>query len=183
VLLLKVWIGIVLPKKIFNEIFKIEKSIAKKYNTYHKLKGKIGPHITITHQENVNEKDFNKIEKIVSEISKKTKPFKIKIKGIRRFHKPIVIYMNVLKSRKLNKLNKELSNNLKKFGKIRLYRKYTSHITIANKDITKENFKKAFKELKNKKLSYEFNVNKLYLGKSKPTERMRVFKSFELKLK
>lgn len=178
---MKVWVGIVVSKKTFNEIFKIEKSIAEKYKTYYNFKGKIGPHITITHQENINKKDFNQIEKIVSEISKKTKPFKIKIKCVRRFYKPIVIYMNVLKSTKLNKLNKELSNNLRKFGKVRRYRKYTPHVTIANKDITKENFKKAFKELKNKKLSYEFNVNKLYLGKSKPTERMRVFKSFKLK--
>jgi len=178
---MRVGVGIKPPKKIFNEILKIEKIIAKKYNTHHSLESRIGPHITLTFQPTINKKDFKKIEKNVNEISKKTKPFKIKIKGIARFYKTRTIYMKVLKSRQLNNLYKKLSNNLKQFGKIRIFRPFTSHMTIAYVDITKENFKKAFKELKNKKISYEFNVNKIYLAKSKPTERLRIVKSFELK--
>jgi len=180
---MRVWIGVMPPKRIFNEILEIEKEIAKKYKTYKSLESKIGPHFTITFQENVDKKDFKKIEKIVNEISKKTKPFKVKIKGIARFCKYKIIYLKVFKSRELNDLNKKLSNRLRRFGKIRRFRSFTPHITIVYMDITKENFKKAFKEFKNKKFSYEFNANKLYLGKAQPTKRTKVFKSFKLKLK
>ena len=176
-------VGVVIkpPKKIFNEVLKIEKLIAKKYKTYHSLGSRIGPHIKLTFQGNINKKNFKKIEDIVNKISKKTKSFKVKIRGVDKFYKNRVIYMKVLKSRELNDIYKKLSNNLKQFGKVRNLRPYTPHITLAYIDITKENFKKAFKELKNKKFSYEFNVNRIYLSKSKPTERLKVIKSFKLK--
>lgn len=175
---MRVWIGIVLPKKIFNEILKIEKEISKKYNTYHSLESKIGPHITITYQMNVNTKDFKKIDKVVNKISKEIKTFKINIKGISKFYKNRVIYLKVLESRELDDLYKKLSGNIKYFGKVRTF---TPHVTIAYSDITKENFKKAFKEVENKKIYYNINVNKIYLGKSKPAERIKIFKSFKLK--
>jgi len=177
---MRVWTGIIPPKKIFNEILRIEKVIAKKYKTYHILKSKLGPHITITCQGNVNGRDFKKIEKIVNEVSKETKAFKIKFRCIAKFYKKRVIYIKVLKSRKLDDLHKKLSNKLKQFGKVRNHRTYRPHITIARKDITKENFKTIFKEFKNKKISYKFNVNKIYLARSKPTERLKVVKDFNL---
>ena len=180
---MRVWVGVVLPKKISNEVLKIQKEIAKKYKTHHSLESNIGPHFTITHQENVNERNLNKIEKIVEEISKKTRPFKINIKGICRFNKNRVIYARVLKPNELNSLNKNLSYRLGKFGKIRLLRLFTPHITLVYKDITNENFKKVFKKFKNKEISYEFELNKLYIGKAKSKERIKVFKSFKLKFK
>lgn len=180
---MRAWVGVVLPKKISNDLFKIQKKISEKYKTYHSLESKIGLHFTITHQENVNEKSLKEIEKIVNEISKETRPFKIEIKGIRRFYKNRVIYAKVIKSKELNDLNKKLSYRLSKFGKIRLLRLFTPHITLAYKDITKENFKEAFKEFRNKKISYGFQLNKIYIGKAKPAERIRVSKSFKLKFK
>jgi 2'-5' RNA ligase len=73
-----------------------------------------------------------------------------------------------------------LSYNLRKFGRIRRFRKFTPHITLTYKDITRENFKKAFKEFKKRKISFEFKVNRLYIGKSKT--RIKVSKSFRLKV-
>ena len=178
---MRVSVGILPPKKIFNKILKIEKEIAEKYKTYSNLRTKLGPHITITYQPNVNRKDFKKVERFVNGISKKTKSFKIKIKGVDIFPKNRVIYLKVLKSKELDKLFKELSNNLKQFGKIRSHEMFTPHITLVKKDVTKENFKKSFKEFKNKGFSYGFNIDNLYLGKAKPTERIRVVKSFKLK--
>ena len=180
---MRVWVGVVLPKKIFNEVLKIQKEIAKKYKTYYSLGSNLGPHFTITHQENVNERNLKKIEKIVEEISEKTRPFKINIKGIRRFYKNRVIYAKVIKSKELNGLHKKLSYRLVKFGKIRLLRLFTPHITLAYKDITKENYRAAFKEFKNKEISYEFELNKIHIGKARPEGRIKVFKSFKLKFK
>ncbi len=178
---MKVWTGIIPPKKIYNEILKIEKEIAKKYKTYYNLESKIGPHITITFQENVKNKDFEEIKKVVDKISKNTKPFSVEVDGVARFYKNKAIYLKVLKSKKLNDLYKELSSGFKVYGKIRTFRPFTPHITLAYKDLTKENFRDIFKELKNKNLFYEFNVDELHLGKAETIERIRVVKSFKLK--
>jgi len=178
---MRVWVGIVLPNKISKEILKIQKKIAKKYKTHHSLESNLGPHFTITHQENVNERNLKKIEKIVHEISQTIKPFKVKINSFQRFYKNRVIYAKVAKSKELDNLHKKLSYRLSKFGKVRLLRKYTPHISLAYKDITKENYRAAFKEFKNKKIFYEFELNKIYIGKARTGERIKVFKSFELK--
>jgi 2'-5' RNA ligase len=178
---MRFWVGVILPKKISNEMLKIQKKISEKYETHHDLESKIGPHFTIIYQENVNEKDFKKIEKVVKEISKKTEPFKAEIKGIRRFYKNRVIYAKVAKSKELNNLHKKLSYKLRKFGKIRLLRLFTPHITLAYKDITKENYREAFKEFRNKKIFYVFELNRIYIGKAKSSQRIKLFKSFKLK--
>jgi 2'-5' RNA ligase len=180
---MRFWVGVILPKKISKGMLKIQKKIAKKYKTYHSLESKIGPHFTITYQENVNERNLKKIEKVVNEISKEIKSFKVEIKGIRRFYKLRVICAKVLKSKELNSLSKKLSYRLSKFEKIRRLRPFTPHITLADKDITKENFKEAFKEFKNKKIFYEFELNKIYIGKATTGGRIKVFKSFKLKFK
>ena len=177
---MRFWVGIILPKKIYNEILKTQKKIAEKYETYHGLESSIGPHFTLTYQENIDEKDLKKIENIVHEISKEIKPFKVKIVDFRRFYKNRVIYARVIKSKKLNILHKKLSYKLSKFGKIRLLRGFTPHITIAYKDIIKENYRLAFKEFKRKKIYYEFELKRIYIGKSKPTERTKVYKNFKL---
>jgi 2'-5' RNA ligase len=176
---MRFWVGIIPPKKISKELYRTQKEIAKKYKTCHSLESRIGPHITITYQENVDKKDLKGIEKIVHEVSKKTEPFKIIIKGVGRFYRLSVIYFKVAKSKELKNLSNELSKRITRFSKIRRLRIFTPHITLADTDITKENFREAFKELGNKDFSYTFIVDRLFIGKSE-NERIKVYKSFKV---
>jgi len=178
---MRFWVGIVLPNKTCKKLFRIEKEISEKYKTYYSLKSRIGLHLTLTYQGNIKEGNLEKIEKAVNEISETTKSFEVEIKGIRRFCKNRFIYAKIIKSKELNDLYKKLFCRLSEFGKIRPLRIFKPHITLAYKDITEENFNEAFKEFKDKKISYEFKVNKLYLAKSNPEERLKLFKSFNLK--
>ena len=179
---MRFWVGIIIPKKISKELFKLEKEISEKYKTFYNLNSKIGPHVTITFQGNVDGKDLNEIEATVKEISRKVRPFKIKITGVKKFNKNNVIYAGVLKTRELKNLKKIFSYELKSFGGIRNIRSFTPHITLAFKDITKENFRRAFRELRHRKISFEFKATRLYTGKAGPRDRIKVSKKFRLKV-
>jgi len=177
---MKFWVGIIPPKKISKELYRTQKEIAKKYKTYHGLENEIGPHITITCQGNVSSKHLRNIEKVVKEISERIEPLEIRIDGLGRFYKKRVIYAKVVKSKKLNKLHNLMSSKLRNFDKIRILRIYTPHITLAYEDISEKNFKKAFKEFNKKRFSFKFNMNRVYIGKSKSYERIKVYKSFKV---
>jgi len=177
---MKFWVGIIPPKRISKELYRAQKDIAKKYKTYHSLESKIGPHITITCQGNVSNKHLRDIEKAIKEISERIEPFEIRIDGLGRFYKKRVIYAKVVKSKKLNKLHNLMSYKLRKFDKIRVLRIYTPHINLAYKDISEENFKKVFKEFNKKRFYFRFNMNRIYIGKSKPSQRIKVYKSFKV---
>jgi len=181
---MRFWVGIVIPNKTYKKLFKLEKEISKKYKTYYSLNSKLGLHITITYQGNVDEKDLKEIEAIVKKISRNVRPFKINIMDVdvKKFNKNNVIYARVLKTRYLENLKKMFSCGLKRFGIIRDTRSFTPHITLACKDITKENFRRAFRELRHRKISLEFKATKFYTGKAGPKERMRASKKFRLKV-
>ena len=176
---MRFWVGIIPPKKISIKLYRAQKEIAKKYKTYHGLESRIGPHITITYQENVDKKDLKDVENAVHEVSKRTEPFKVIIKGVGRFYRLRVIYLKVAKSKELKNLSNELSKRITRFSKIRRLRIFTPHVTLADMDITKENFREAFKELGNKDFSYTFVVDRLFIGKSE-TARIKVYKSFKV---
>jgi len=175
---MRFWVGIIPPKKIYKKIIKLQKNISEKYSTYHAIESRIGPHITLTYQENVKSKNLKKIEKTIDKISKETMPFEIKVKGIGRFNKFNVIYARSLKTKELINLQKKISFSINRFGRTRALRKYTPHITLIDVDIARENFKRAFKEI-DKNIFYEFTVDRIYVGKSRA--RIKVYKSFKLK--
>ena len=176
-----VWIGIIPPKRIFNEIKKIQKEISKKYDTYHETKSKLGPRITIIVQDDVDKNNITEVLGAFEEICKEMKKINIKIRGVGSFYKNKVVYLKVIKSKRINELYKKTSKRLRKTGKTRVHGSYTPHITIAVKDITKGKIKQAKKELKKKKISYDFSVNRLYIAKAKPGGKAKIYKSFKLK--
>lgn len=175
---MKVWVGFVLPKKAFNEIVKVQKEISRKCDTYRSVQSKIGPHLTFTFQPNVSNSDIEKIEDVIEQITREIKPFKIEALGIARFYKTKTIYMKISRSEMLKETYRMLSYRLRKYGKIRRYRPFNPHVTIAFDDITDENLSKAFAILKKRKFHYKFVFDRIYLAKGK--YRTKVYKSFKI---
>lgn len=175
---MKFWVGFVLPKRLFNEIVEVQKEISIKCDTYRSVSSKIGPHFTIIFQPRIKKDNISEIEEAVKQVSKEIKPFKVEALGIARFYKTKTVYMKILKSKTLNIVHRKLSYKLRKYGKIRLHRTFTPHVTIAYNDITDENLSKAFAELKKRKFHYRFVFDKIYLAKGK--DRVKVYKSFKI---
>lgn len=175
---MKFWVGFVLPKKAFNEIVKVQREISRKCDTYRSVQSRIGPHFTITFQPSIKKKYVSEIEGVVKNVSKEIKPFKVETLGIARFYKTKTVYMKVLKSDKLSELHRVLCYKLNKYGKIRRYRVFTPHVTIAYNDITDENLSKAFAVLKKREFHYGFVFDRICLAKGE--DRVKVYKSLKL---
>ena len=178
---MRFWVGIVLPGEIFGEVQRVQSEISKKYKTYHCLKGGIGPHFTLTFQPDVDDKNIVKMESVIEKISGETKPFEVEIKGVGRFYNTSTIYIKVIKSREIKKLQEKLALGQRKFGKIRLLRTFKPHVTITFNDISRKDLNNAFKELKTRNFDYTFKADKIYLAKSEPDERTKVYRTFNLK--
>jgi 2'-5' RNA ligase len=80
---------------------------------------------------------------------------------------PRVIYINVVRNQELLTLQAELmahlETNLGIADKVSQTRPFVPHMTVAFKDLTKQNFHNAWQEFENKQVQFEFNANNLIL--------------------
>jgi len=139
--------------RLKDEIWNLMKKISTKYGTCHDIKKKFGAHITVVGFENIDEKNLQKIVNEIKLICSKTKPFEVKIGKInfaennrQKYQTQYVIYLEVIRSSVLSKLNKILNNKIKKYGKPKL-RYFVPHVTLAHGDLNKENYYRAKREL------------------------------------
>ena len=177
---MRFWVGIVIPPKCYRKIRSVQEKLSKKYDTNRCMESYIGPHITLTHQPEVDYKDIGKLENEVLEISKGMKPFKVRIRGIGKFEYHMVIYARVLRDSGIIRLNRDLSSRLKRYGKIK-HRQFKPHATLAFFENSRyQNFKEAFKETKNKGLSFSFRLEKLSVAKARKNGRLKVYKTLKL---
>jgi 2'-5' RNA ligase len=174
---MRFWVGIVIPPKRYSKIRGIQEKLSKKYDTFRCIDSRIGPHITLTHQPEVGYEDIRKMEEEVLEISRGIKPFNVRISGVEKFNGNRVIYAKVLKDAGIILLNKKLSSKLRKYGKVK-HRQFTPHATLAFFENSSKNFRKASKELKNKRLSFSFKLEALSIAKAKANGRLKVYKAF-----
>jgi len=154
-------------EKVKNEIWNLMKRISKRYNTYHDVRKRFGPHVTVIGFENV---DYKNLKNVVSEIKlvcEQTRPFIVKASNIdffanekQKLRTPYTIFLKVAKNASLAKLNRILEKKIRKYGKSKS-KHFTPHVTLAHGDLTKENFLKAKKDLRN--LQYSKNFVTRYL--------------------
>lgn len=91
----------------------------------------------------------------------------ITLKGFGTFP-PRVIYINVLKTPDLLAIQKDLMHYLEKTFSITVNqltknRPFNPHLTVAYKDLTKQNFYKSWQEFEHRELDFEFMVSNLTL--------------------
>lgn len=101
------------------------------------------------------------------EFSSQQHPFPIALDGFGHFNQK-VIFVNVLYQPLLYNLKADLAEDLKKelkFLKNELSFKFHPHITIATKDLTYENFIKAWKIFEKKKYAARFEASAISLLK------------------
>lgn len=161
----KYFIAIIPPEPIFAEVEKIKLEISQKYNNKSSLRSPA--HITLHMPfEMKAEKEEGLIKKI-SEF-KFSSSFNVRIKNYSCFE-PKVIFIDVEKNETLNALQKELvfhiKSNLNIFNQYDDKRAYHPHVTIAFRDLKKQDFYLANEEYKTRSFSAEFSVNSFFLLK------------------
>ncbi len=124
------------------------------------------PHITLQPPFEWVDVDVQPIEELLKEFANRQRAIPITLSGFDAFA-PRVIYINVVRSQELLRLQADLmadvERNLGIIDEVSKTRPFAPHLTVAFRDLTKENFKAAWPEFKQRQLHFEFTGEKLTL--------------------
>jgi 2'-5' RNA ligase len=158
------FIALLPPQEIQDSITEIKHFFAEHYGSRAALKSP--PHITLQPPFKWVTAEIGKVEESLEKFAIAHQPIPITLSGFAAFP-PRVIYANPLKTPALLEIEKDLSEyletNLGIADPFAKSRPFTPHITVAFRDLTKENFKAAWPEFKTRSLNFEFTAFQLTL--------------------
>lgn len=142
----------------------IKQYFAEKYASRHAQKSP--PHITLQPPFEWQDADVPALEECLGDFASSRESVPITLSGFAAFA-PRVIYINVVRSPELLRLHADLmahlESNLGIVDKVGKTRPFAPHMTVAFKDLTKQNFKAAWSEFEKRELYFEFTASNLTL--------------------
>ncbi|WP_445632858.1 2'-5' RNA ligase family protein [Nostoc sp. DSM 114161] len=124
------------------------------------------PHITLQPPFEWADTNVLLLETSLREFASEQKSIPITLSGFAAFP-PRVIYIDVVRSQELLTLQVDLmayvESKLGIVDKVSKTRPFAPHMTVAFRDLTKQNFKAAWPEFEKRQLHFEFSPNKLTL--------------------
>ncbi|MBF2009407.1 MAG: 2'-5' RNA ligase family protein [Chlorogloeopsis fritschii C42_A2020_084] len=158
------FIALLPPQEIQDYANQIKQYFADKYASRHAQKSP--PHITLQPPFEWTDENVPALEECLQEFASGHKTVPVTLNGYAAFV-PRVIYINVVRSPDLLALQANLMAHLEsKLGivdKVSKTRPFAPHMTVAFKDLTKQNFKAAWPEFEKRELYFEFTANSLTL--------------------
>jgi len=158
------FIALLPPQEIQEDITDIKQYFAENYGSSGALKSP--PHITLQPPFRWLADDIAKLEECLKEFAIAHHPVPIALSGFAAFP-PRVIYANPLKTPELLDIQKDLMLYLETTLGITdtasKSRSFIPHMTVAFRDLTKENFKTAWAEFEKRSLNFEFTADRLTL--------------------
>ncbi len=158
------FIALLPPQDIQNYANEVKQYFADKYNSRHAQKSP--PHITLQPPFQWSNTDELILESKLKEFASGRETILITLRNFAAFS-PHVIYIDVVKSPQLMTLQAELmvyvESNLGIIDKAGKSREFAPHMTVAFKDLTKQNFKAAWSEFEKREVHFEFTADNLTL--------------------
>ncbi|MCC3404938.1 MAG: 2'-5' RNA ligase family protein [Microcoleus sp. PH2017_10_PVI_O_A] len=158
------FIALVPPPDLQNHITQIKLYFAEHYNSRGALNSP--PHITLQPTFEWPAADVPKLEESLKRFSANRQPIPVTLSGFAAFA-PRVIYAGVVKSPQLLEMQTDLMSYVAaKLGivdRISQTRPFVPHMTVAFRDLTKENFQTAWLESAARELHFEFTAAELTL--------------------
>lgn len=158
------FIALLPPQHIQNYANDIKRRFADNYAS--RSAQKSPPHITLQPPFEWADTDVSILEDYLNKFTHVQKPVPVTLDGFAAFA-PRVIYINVVQTPELMSLQVNLMRYVEKslgiVDKNYQNRSFTPHITVAFRDLTKQNFKAAWSEFEKQKLHFEFISNELTL--------------------
>lgn len=174
------FIALIPPESIKENIQEIKLNFRDTYNSSHSLNAP--PHITLLSPFRLTDGKENELSQILEELSSKLHPVKIELKDFDVFE-PRVIFIDVIQSSDLTRAQKLIEEGARAYSEIFNYnyaqRPFHPHLTLAFKDLSKENFYKAWEEFKEKSFQADFVAEQICLLKHNG-KRWNVAKAFDL---
>lgn len=158
------FVALVPPQNIQDQVTEIKHYFAEKYNSGHALRSV--PHITLQPPFRWPTEQLTVLEKSLEDFVQKRPTFPITLSGFAAFP-PRVIYINVLKTPELLQIQQDLilftETTLGIVHPASKMRPFSPHVTVAFRDLTKQNFRVAWREFQERSLEFEFLASHLTL--------------------
>jgi 2'-5' RNA ligase len=111
------------------------------------------------------------------------KPFELEVDGFRHFRRD-VIYLAVKKTRELARIHKLINRFLETrcHDLLELYapENWIPHITLAQEDLTEDNFERAWREFKGSNIRFKRRIHNICMVKFLPDGKIRIAKRYNL---
>ncbi|NES01566.1 MAG: 2'-5' RNA ligase family protein [Okeania sp. SIO2F4] len=158
------FVAIVPPENIQNQVTEIKEYFAREYNSSHALKSV--PHITLQPPFKWPTENLTLLQESLETFAQKCSTFPITLSGFSAFP-PRVIYVNVVKTPELLKIQQDLigftETTLGIVHPPSKIRPFSPHVTVAFRDLSKQNFRTAWLEFRERSLHFEFTASQLTL--------------------
>lgn len=160
------FVAIVPDNKTVEEISILKDLFSENYNSKASLNSL--SHITLHMPFWLRDKKMDSLIKLLSRIAEESRDFGIQLKGFGSFP-PKAIFLEVEENDKLNKLQNKIKTSFRRELKLMNSnykdQAFHPHITLAFRDLSKENYQKAWAKFKDQNFEGKFNANALLLLK------------------
>lgn len=158
------FIALLPPQDIQDYATEIKEYFAQNYDSRHALNSP--PHITLQPPFEWQLDAAPVLEQTLSTFAETQMPVPVILKGFGAFV-PRVIYINVIKSPELMSLQSylmaHLEGSLGIVDSVSKSRPFSPHMTVAFKDLTRQNFRAAWPKFERRELEFKFSVSQLTL--------------------
>lgn len=158
------FIALLPPPDIQAQVNAIKQHFSDRYDSRAALKSP--PHITLQPPFELPSANLPALKQCLSTFANHREPVPVKLSGFAAFP-PRVIYINVLKTQELLMLQTDLmaylETALEIVDPVSKSRPFSPHMTVAFRDLTRQNFKAAWPEFQQQALQFEFRANYLTL--------------------
>lgn len=158
------FIALLPPQEIQDYANQVKEYFAQNYNSRHALKSP--PHITVQPPFEWQLDAVPVLEQTLSTFAETQTPVPIILRGFGAFV-PRVIYINVIKTPELMSLQGYLMAHLEEslgiVDPVSKTRPFAPHMTVAFKDLTRQNFRAAWPEFVHRELEFKFIASQLTL--------------------
>ncbi|MEX2477626.1 MAG: 2'-5' RNA ligase family protein [Gracilimonas sp.] len=173
-------IAFIPPNPLREKVQQLKLEVKEKFNSSHSLNAP--PHITLLSPFRMDEELEDNLDSLLEVFAQGFQPIEIQLNDFSTFP-PRVVFIDVKKSEPLKILQQKLEETARSKPEMFSYnyheREYHPHITLAFKDLTKANFRKAWKEFEDRKFDGNFLARDISLLKH-DGERWNVVEKFTL---
>ena len=159
------FIAIMPPDEIAQRVQEVKKEFVEKYNSEEAYTQP--PHFTLRAPFKAPEEIEETIVPQLIFFAEDQSPFTVQLSGFNHFRDD-VIYIDVEDPSSMQSLHADLREYLQNemgFSDQSSNNTFTPHMTVAYRDLTAENFKRAWTEFKDRSFNYSFKVDSIFLLK------------------
>lgn len=142
-----------------SQIEKLKRQISEEYQTYKALNSP--PHITILPPARMKQETKEELQNHILKLAGRQEPFDVRLYGFGHFGNK-VLFINVELNDELKGFYENNREIYEEHGFTIDHEEFTPHLTLATRDISKGQFKRAWDELKDQEYRLQFPVQSFY---------------------